>query len=261
MIKRKKIIIEKNRMLLKAEAGLFKALKPAYCDLFLNFKSGVDFQQVNVQLEFWFFDFKNQLTALFKINLNKIAVVFGERLFENLFMQQEKKSSFLLLETKGYVDIFKDRILNWINAYALARATTISENLKDQVKQVLVDRFINGWGEERTIKEIEKYVAGEYVSLQRVARTEAHTAAAVGSDTAARATGIDMIKEWAAVEDSRTRPAHAEADGQRRNMDDTFNVGGAALMYPGDANGPAKQVINCRCTTLYRPVIDGEILI
>lgn len=258
---RKKIIIQKNKMLLKAEAGLFKALKPAYRDLFLNFRRDVDFQHINLQIEFWFFDFKNSLAALFKANLNNIAVFFGESLFENLFMQQEKKSSFLVLETKGYVDIFKDSILNWINTYALFRASSIAENLKGEVKKVLADRFVKGWGEEKAIKEVEKKVANEYVSLQRVVRTEAHIAAALGSDTAARATGIEMIKEWAAVEDSRTRPAHAEADGQRRDMNDTFNVGGASLKYPGDPSAPAKQIINCRCTVLYRPILNGEILL
>lgn len=252
--------MKKNKMLLRAEKEVFKTLKPIYRDLFLKFRGGIDFNQISVQIVLWFYEFVNDLAEGFKKSLHDVALKFGRELLESLQKQQEQKSM-MILETKGYVDIFEQGILNWINAYALARATTISENLKDQVKQVLVDRFINGWGEERTIKEIEKYVAGEYVSLQRVARTEAHTAAAVGSDTAARATGIDMIKEWAAVEDSRTRPAHAEADGQRRDMDDTFNVGGAALMYPGDSNGPAKQVINCRCTTLYRPIIDGEILV
>jgi len=37
-------------------------------------------------------------------------------------------------------------------------------------------------------------------------------------------------------------------------MNEPFLVGGASLMYPGDPNGPASEIINCRCVA--RPVVD-----
>lgn len=62
--------------------------------------------------------------------------------------------------------------------------------------------------------------------------------------------GEDMERMWLSTVDSRTRPSHVLADGQRVGIGDPFVVGGFNLMFPGDPSGPAQEVIQCRCTTL-----------
>lgn len=62
--------------------------------------------------------------------------------------------------------------------------------------------------------------------------------------------GIELEKVWLATIDSRTRDSHFAADGQRRRLDQPFNVGGASLDRPGDPTGPAEEVLSCRCTML-----------
>lgn len=64
--------------------------------------------------------------------------------------------------------------------------------------------------------------------------------AAAGSDVA-------MRKTWRSIHDHRVRASHKGADGQAVMLDDTFLVGGEALMYPGDPSGSAANVKNCRC--------------
>jgi hypothetical protein len=92
-----------------------------------------------------------------------------------------------------------------------------------------------------------------------VARTEtiaannagAHAAAAVNAQILGTGQG-DVVKEWLATSDTRTRETHADADGQQvLGMSGLFTVGDASVQYPGDPSGPAAEVINCRCTTLY----------
>lgn len=86
-----------------------------------------------------------------------------------------------------------------------------------------------------------------------IARTETIGAANAGSIRGARALaphGGPQWKEWLATKDSRTRPSHVDADGQVVRLDDTFTVGGARMDRPGD--GPAAEVVNCRCTIVYR---------
>jgi uncharacterized protein with gpF-like domain len=61
--------------------------------------------------------------------------------------------------------------------------------------------------------------------------------------------GIEQ-QQWLATEDSRTRPDHADADGQVVQIGDVFLVGGEALRYPGGVNASAAQTANCRCTIL-----------
>lgn len=65
--------------------------------------------------------------------------------------------------------------------------------------------------------------------------------------------GLAFDKRWLATRDERTRPSHAEADGQVVASDQPFVVGGSELAFPGDPNGPAGEVINCRCTTVWEP--------
>jgi len=64
---------------------------------------------------------------------------------------------------------------------------------------------------------------------------------------------FSMKKEWCAVRDGRTRPAHSQADGKRVNMNEAFIVGGERLLYPRDRSQGAslENVVRCRCTVIY----------
>ena len=59
-----------------------------------------------------------------------------------------------------------------------------------------------------------------------------------------------MEREWVSALDARTRPEHAEADGQVVGVDEPFIVGGEKLMFPGDRNGSGWNIYNCRCTMI-----------
>lgn len=87
-----------------------------------------------------------------------------------------------------------------------------------------------------------------------VARTETIGALNFGRQdsftAAAELLGEEFEHQWLATIDRRTRLDHAEADLQRVPLSRPFLVGGEELMYPGDRNGSASNVINCRCTTL-----------
>lgn len=89
-----------------------------------------------------------------------------------------------------------------------------------------------------------------------VARTEvtgaqnAGTLAAAGERQAREKT--PLVKTWLATTHgtsaSRTRPAHRAADGQTVPITEPFTVGEERLQYPGDPNGSAGNVIQCRCS-------------
>lgn len=84
-----------------------------------------------------------------------------------------------------------------------------------------------------------------------IARTEAHSVSQASTNAAADQLGLALTKVWVAVEDSRTRPDHAEADGQEVDKESMFLVGGSPMAFPGDQSAPADQVINCRCGTVF----------
>lgn len=67
----------------------------------------------------------------------------------------------------------------------------------------------------------------------------------------AKAAGADVVKQWSAVLDGKTRDTHRELDHQIREMDKPFETHGKKAMYPHDFGDPSEDC-NCRCTLLTR---------
>ena len=87
-----------------------------------------------------------------------------------------------------------------------------------------------------------------------IARTEGHRiqqSASLDACHIAKNKGADIIKQWDSTLDGKTRPAHREADGQLRELDEPFDVWGEKLDAPA-IGGSAKNVCNCRCQLLQR---------
>ena len=59
--------------------------------------------------------------------------------------------------------------------------------------------------------------------------------------------GIDLVQQWRAVVDMRTRHEHRQLDGQIRPVGEPFEVDGYEIMYPGDPQAPGHLIWNCRC--------------
>ena len=88
---------------------------------------------------------------------------------------------------------------------------------------------------------------------ERVVRTESTRAANFALETSAKTLYAenDLTKRWMTAIDGRERPAHREANGQVRKLNENFIVGGEEMPRPGE--GSAKNVINCRCRMIFVP--------
>lgn len=60
--------------------------------------------------------------------------------------------------------------------------------------------------------------------------------------------GIKFKKEWLATLDGRTRDTHRDLDGQTVKPDESFEVEGMEIRFPGDPTAHPSLVYNCRCT-------------
>ena len=105
-------------------------------------------------------------------------------------------------------------------------------------------------------QQVAQQLAGQtkigYNNAIRIARTEGHRIQCqAGMDACERAKekGADVLKQWDSTLDDSTRESHAAVDGELREIDKPFSNG---LMFPGDPNGGAAEVINCRCALLQR---------
>jgi SPP1 gp7 family putative phage head morphogenesis protein len=103
----------------------------------------------------------------------------------------------------------------------------------------------------RRMKEITNKTLSESIRIARTETTRVENSAKQDVGTYGKEKlGFKMKKQWVSTKDGRTRPEHADADGQIVDIDKPFIVGGEELMYPGDEAGSAWNTINCRCTTI-----------
>lgn len=88
----------------------------------------------------------------------------------------------------------------------------------------------------------------------RIARTEGHRIQVLSANDvqhAAKSKGCEVVKQWDATLDGRTRPMHRLLDGKLAEIDEPFVVDDLEVMYPGGF-GISSQDVNCRCALLQR---------
>ena len=93
-----------------------------------------------------------------------------------------------------------------------------------------------------------------YNNAMRIVRTEGHriqVQSAMDAQQVAKDHGADIVKQWDATLDDRTRETHRMLDGQIRELDELFEVGGLQADAPGMFGDPAEDC-NCRCALLQR---------
>jgi uncharacterized protein with gpF-like domain len=137
----------------------------------------------------------------------------------------------------------------------------VSDTTDGIIRRIIRRGVTEGVGTE-TVAEWLRAALGESspalaARAATIARTATHSAvyaAETASVQESLGEVVDAYRFWMATHDSGTlltRPDHMEADGQRRRLDEPFEVGGEELMFPGDPAGSAAQIINCRCTIGY----------
>lgn len=93
------------------------------------------------------------------------------------------------------------------------------------------------------------------VTNARTMYTSAQNGGRIDGYKRAEDMGIHLKKQWLATLDGRTRHEHRQLDGQIVGTDESFEVDGYEIEFPGDPNAAAEMVYNCRCTM--RSVLDA----
>ena len=126
-----------------------------------------------------------------------------------------------------------------------------------RIQETITDGLIRGVSYKDMTKSLAEKIVISKNNASRIIRTEATrnmNAGALASYSVAEAEGIELQKVWVATLDATTRGSHQSADGQKRNIDEDFNVNGAEGQGPGQLSS-AGENINCRCTTITE--VDG----
>lgn len=191
---------------------------------------------------------EKQADIITETNENQLqkAAAFGLATYFALLSDKEKERDILLQDLARAVGTSKEakierrlrRVNNAINETTNKRPLIIAENLRKKI----ID---------------ESEARSELIASQNVGLGESwarNREAEIINDAALVTTAgkkINVQKEWVSILDMKTRSAHRAADGQRVNVNENFIVDGESLKFPRDPNGSAKNIINCRCVSIY----------
>lgn len=121
---------------------------------------------------------------------------------------------------------------------------------RDELNRVILEGMADGASYAELAESVRVLFDGWTTTrAATIARTTATAAFEGGQLEGFREAGIET-RRWLTQRDGRARAGHDTADGQEVGLDAPFEVGGEMLDYPGDPNGSAGNVINCRCTAL-----------
>lgn len=162
-----------------------------------------------------------------------------------------------------WIQFIMDELEKTLLQFAVVKT---SETLRNHLLLVLQSAI----SKELTVDEIVKILQDSgFTAMQaeRIVRTEVGRAANTGVKAAADSFGYEMVKEWIAHRDQRTRgfypkqpKDHYHMDGQVVDFTDNFTDprSGEQIEYPMAPGGSAAMVINCRCSYVVVPKRDSR---
>jgi len=169
-----------------------------------------------------------------------------------------------LLSVAQKQDLTTRAAIEYLEAYGIQRTRQIISTTASQLTSIIV----SGQRQGQSVPQIMRQLVNKVPQLAAtrakiIAATEVHSAAQFGAYNAALRQGRLLRKVWNTVEDDRVRDfrqgaefSHALMQGTKKPLDIPFAVphsrgGTEALRFPGDPEGSAGNIINCRCAVSY----------
>lgn len=115
-----------------------------------------------------------------------------------------------------------------------------------KIQSAVLQGVLQGESPYEVAKRLTGVAQMNYNAAVRYARTmgtNAQNAGRYESYHRAKSLGVDLKIEWSATLDGRTRHEHRMLDGQRRDVDEPFEVDGVKIMWPAQSSGPGSSDI------------------
>ena len=144
-------------------------------------------------------------------------------------------------------DFLQPKFLEWIDSFGAEMVTNVNNTTKEKLRTTLSEGIEAGESIPKLRDRVSQVMTEAKTSRAvKIARTETHNTVGAGGHETYKAANVQQ-HEWLTSIDGRERDSHASINGQIVGINQPFSNG---LMYPGDASGPAEEVVNCRCTEL-----------
>lgn len=157
---------------------------------------------------------------------------------------------------KAEID-FQSIILQWLNTEAGLRIVSVHQTLIEAIINVIQEGYDNNISVADITRNLQRRFGWYKYQALRIARTETTTATNLATMVAAQNSEYVLEKTWISAQDNRTRRPpkspfdHLDMNGVKVDAMKPFFVGGQSLQYPGDPNGTAGNIINCRCKIVF----------
>lgn len=171
------------------------------------------------------------MDKVYTINANDVVSYVAAKTDVQLYAKDAKIQSLLGKYTKRRYDRATD-------------SKYVSRQIMKEIKRMLKE----GKSIDEITERLEKVYYFNRTSAIRTTMTETTRIQSIGRNNimiAALLHNVKLKKIWRhAVHVAAPRHWHVYMDGEMRDLDEPFSNG---LMFPGDPNGEAYEVINCHC--------------
>lgn len=126
--------------------------------------------------------------------------------------------------------------------------------LKKTISAEITRGIASGMPHSEIARNLAAYAKAPLSRAKTIVQTETHRiqqSAIFNAQKQAASQGANVVKQWNSTLDGKTRPTHRRLDGQIRELDEYFEIGGKKAKHPGDFGDPAEDC-NCRCQLLQR---------
>ena len=142
-----------------------------------------------------------------------------------------------LLSRPDVVEYLKNKV---------AKLVRVSDTINNQVTNVIAEAVESELELDKVVEQLKERFNFARTRAKTVARTEVFGAVNHGRQVLMEESSFKR-KKWFTAIDENVRTPHMEAHDQDKPIGKPFIVGGEELMHPGDPEGSAGNIINCRC--------------
>ena len=178
-------------------------------------------------------DLKGQLQARSRAPLTQGMQLGMDQMAELLNVDLETS-----MEDPKAQEILRQKLLN---------IAGVDDTIKERLREQMIEGVAAGEGHDLLAERVKGVFNIASSRARSIAITEVGQAVSAGRFLTLKDESVDQ-HEWLSARDERVRESHAEEDGHVVPVGQPFPVTG--LVYPSQIDGPAKEIIKCRCITL-----------
>lgn len=208
-----------------------------------------------------------KLSSVINELYKSVGYIHARRTEKMLRKEVGKKSLNLEVKRMGVSGAWIEFIQNYLRLFLIEKITFhVNETTRDVLLTVMNEAIEQGWGIDEIVNRLQALPFTKYQSA-RIVRTEINRASNVGVYAQGQSFEYELMKEWIAVHDNRTRGRNPEDKADHYHMnkqtvdfDEPFKDprNGHLLRHPGDPKAGAVDVINCRCQMTSKPKRDSK---